>query len=264
MSRRVAWGLVLALLSAAPAARAEDARKLLVESEARHRTKTQQYAGELTVVTGSGKDGKVRKKSWRSWREGYAGDAKLLIRFAAPPEVKGVSFLSLGRPGKSPDQWLYLPSMKRERRIATQDRDASFVGTDFNYEDMEEFDQSKYAVSLQAEEPVDGQPCWLIEARPEENAGKSLYEKKVLWLRKDILFVVRADIFRKGEKGPAKRFLATDVRRVEGRWVAKNLEMTDLKKGSRTTILLQELSFDRPQPAGRFTLQNLNREGGED
>jgi hypothetical protein len=40
--------------------------------------------------------------------------------------------------------------------------------------------------------------------------------------------------------------------------------MTDLKKGSRTTILLQELAFDRPQPAGRFTLQNLNREGGED
>src|SRR5512140_220621 len=170
MSRRgAAAALFIGLIAGAPAARGEDARKLVVESEARHRTKTQQYAGELTVT---GKDGKVRKKSWRSWREGYAGDAKLLIRFTAPPEVKGVSFVSLGRPGKSPDQWLYLPSMKRERRIATQDRDASFVGTDFNYEDMEEFDQSKYAVSLQGEETVDGQPCWLIEARPTDAAEK--------------------------------------------------------------------------------------------
>ena len=259
MSRRSVALLAVALLSL-PAV-ADDARKLLVESEAKHRTRTQQYAGQLTVVA---KDGKVRKKSWRSWREGYAGDAKLLIRFAAPPEVKGVSFLSLGKPGLSPDQWLYLPSMKRERRIATQDRDASFVGTDFNYEDMEEFDQAKFDVSMKGEESVDGQPCWRIEAKPEEKGGKSLYERKLLWLRKDILFMVREDIFRKGEKEPAKRLLLTDVQQVDGHWVARKLEMSDLKKGSRTTIQLEELAFDRPQPAGRFTLQNLNRDGGDD
>jgi hypothetical protein len=262
MSRRSLSALSLALGLLLPSlASADDARKLLVESEARHRTKGQQYAGELSVVA---KDGKVRKKGWRSWRDGYAGDAKLLIRFTAPPEVKGVSFLSLGRPGKSPDQWLYLPSMKRERRIASQDRDTSFVGTDFNYEDMEEFDQSKFAVSLKGEETLDGQACWRIEARPEESGGKSLYERKLLWLRKDILFMLRQDVFRKGEKEPAKRLRLSDLQQVEGHWVAKALEMTDLRKGSRTTILLQELAFDRPQPPGRFTLQNLNREGGED
>ena len=258
--RALPLGLLLSTLLALPAA-ADDARKLLVESEARHRTKSQQYAGQLTVTA---KDGKVRKKSWRSWREGYAGDAKLLIRFTAPPEVKGVSFLSLGTPGLSPDQWLYLPSRKRERRIATQDRDTSFVGTDFNYEDMEEFDQAKFDVATTGEEVVDGQACWRIEARPLEKSGKSLYEKKLLWLRKDILFMVREEIFRKGEKEVAKRLLLSDVQQVDGHWVARKLEMSDLKKGSKTTIVLEELAFDKPQPAGRFTLQNLNREGGED
>lgn len=253
--------IVLCLALAPSFAGAEDARKLLIESEARHRTKTQQYSGELSVVT---KDGKVRKKSWKSWREGYAGDARLLIRFAAPPEVKGVSFLSIGKPGRNPDQWLYLPSMKRERRIASQDRDASFVGTDFNYEDMEEFDQSRYAVSLKGEEVEGGEPCWLIEARPNEKSGTSLYERRLLWLRKEILFLVREDVYRKDEKEPAKRLLLTALERVDGHWVARKLQMDDLKKGSRTTILLEDVSFDRPQPPGRFTLQNLNREGGED
>jgi hypothetical protein len=262
MSRNHLAVSFLCLVLAGPSvARADDARRLLVESEARHRTKTQQYAGELTVVA---KDGRARKKAWRSWREGYAGDARLLIRFAGPPEVKGVSFLSIGKPAGTSDQWLYLPSMKRERRIATQDRDASFVGTDFNYEDMEEFDQTKYSVSMKGEEVEGGEPCWIIEARPDEKAGKSLYERKVLWLRKEILFLAREDIYRKGEKEPAKRLLLTDVQRVDGHWVARKLQMADLKKGSRTTILLLDLSFDRPQPQGRFTLQNLNREGGED
>ncbi len=238
-----------------------DARALLKESESRHRTRTQLYAGELTVVN---KEGKVRKKGWKSFREGYASDAKNLIRFIDPPEVKGVGFLSLARPGgQNPDQWLYLPSMKRERRIAAQDRDASFVGTDFNYEDMEEFDHEKYKVALKGEQHLDNIPCYVIEAIPVEKVGKSVYEKKILYLRKDNLYLFREDLYRKGEKEPAKRMVLADLQQVEGHWVARKMEMKDLKKGSTTTVLLKEIVFDRPQATGRFTLQNLNREGGD-
>jgi hypothetical protein len=251
-------GLMLALCSSLWAA--EDPRKLLEESEARHRTESQEYAGELTVVN---KAGKIRRKRWESFREGYAGDAQLLIRFNYPPQVKGVGFLSLGRPGKNPDQWLYLPSMKRERRIATQDRGASFVGTDFNYEDMEEFDHSKYTVKLVGDEVVDDRPCWVIEARPGKKAGKSLYPRRILYLRKDILYLVREELFQKREKNPSKRLILSDIQDVEGHWVARKLEMSNLVKGSKTTVLLQKLAFDRPQPPDRFTLQNLNREGGD-
>lgn len=250
-----AW---LALSGAAQAS--DDARMLLVESEARHRTKSQQYAGELTVVS---KEGKLRRKGWKSFRDGYAGESKNLIRFTHPPEVKGVGFLSLSRPGKNADQWLYLPSMKRERRIASQDRDASFVGTDLNYEDTEEFDHRKYDVALKGEEILEGQPCFVVEAKPLEQAGKSVYEKKVLYLRKDLLYLVRVDLYRLGRKEPSKVFALSDLQNIAGHWVARRLEMTDLTKGSRTTVLLKEVAFDEPQPADRFTLQNLNREGGE-
>jgi hypothetical protein len=238
-----------------------DARALLKDSEQRHRSKTQQYAGELTVVN---KEGKVRRKGWKSFREGYAGDAKNLIRFTDPPEVKGVGFLSLARPGvQNPDQWLYLPSMKRERRIAAQDRDSSFVGTDFNYEDMEEFDHEKYKVELHGEQLVDGAPCYVIEAKPLEKKVKSAYEKKILFLRKDNLYLLREDLYRKGDKEPGKRMTLSDLQQIGGHWVALRMEMKDLKKGSTTTVLLKEILFDKPQPSSRFTLQNLNREGGE-
>lgn len=255
--------ITVALLSAIFATAAwstPDARSLLRESENRHRTRTQQYAGELTVVN---KEGKVRKKRWKSFREGYAGDAKNLIRFTDPPEVKGVGFLSIAKSEKNPDQWLYLPSMKRERRIAAQDRDASFVGTDFNYEDMEEFDHEKYKVTLQGEQTVDGQPCYVITAIPLDKAGKSVYDKLILYLRKDILYLQREDLYRKGDKEPSKRLLLADIQNVDGHWVARKMEMNDIGKGSRTTVQLKEISFNRPSVANRFTLQNLNREGGD-
>jgi hypothetical protein len=253
--RTLALLSVLSLLLASPVlADDAEARRLLQEAEARHRSKSQEYAGELTVVS---RDGKARRKAWRSWREGYAGDARLLIRFSDPPEVRGVGFLSLGRSGKSADQWLYLPSMKRERRIAPQDRDASFVGTDFSYEDLEEVDHAKFEVSLAGEEMVDGHACTLIEGRPKE---RSAYQRKVFALRKDILYVVRVEAFRKGQKEPAKRLLLTDLAEVGGHTAARTMRMSDLGKGSVTTVLLKELAFDRPQPADRFTLQSLNRE----
>ncbi len=262
--RNALLGLTVVLMSAlsdGDVFAGADARALLKESESRHRTKTQQYAGELTVVN---KDGKIRKKGWKSFREGYSGDAKNLIRFTDPPEVKGVGFLSLSRPGgQNPDQWLYLPSMKRERRIATQDRDSSFVGTDFNYEDMEEFDHEKYKVALQGEQTVESQPCYIIEAIPFEKSGKSVYEKKILFLRKDNLYLLREDLYRKGDKEPSKRMILSDLQQIDGHWVARRMEMKELKKGSTTTVLLKEIVFDRPQAAGRFTLQNLNREGGD-
>lgn len=248
------------LVAAARPAVADEARSLLVQSEERHRTKSQEYEGDLVVTS---KDGRERRKSWRSYRLGYAGDAKMLIRFTAPPEVKGVGFLSLPRPGKNPDQWLYLPSMKRERRIAAQDRSASFVGTDFNYEDMEELDHEKYDVKLLADATEAGQTCFVIEARPRSDAGKSLYERKLLFLRKDILYLARMDLFRPGEKEAGKRLLLEDIALVDGRHVARRMTMQDLVKRSTTVIRLEKLAFDRPQPEGRHTLQNLVREGGD-
>ena len=75
---------------------------------------------------------------------------------------------------------------------------------------------------------------------------------------------MREESWKKGQKELAKRLVLSDLAEVDGHWAAKRLEMTDLVKGSKTTIVLRSLAFDRPQAKDRFTLQNLTREGGED
>jgi hypothetical protein len=96
-----------------------------------------------------------------------------------------------------------------------------------------------------------------------EKGGKSVYGRKILFLGKDNLSLLREDLFRKGEKEPAKRLILADLQKIDGHLVARRMEMSDLKKGSKTTVLLKEIAFDRPQAANRFTLQNLTREGGD-
>jgi hypothetical protein len=251
------WGL-LALVGGL--ALCGGGRALLQASEDRHRTRSQQYLGELQVVA---REGRVRRKRWRSFREGYAGDARLLVRFLDPPEVRGVGFLSLARPGKGTDQWLYLPSMNRERRIARQDRDSSFVGTDFSYEDLEEFDHTRFDVSMRPDEPVDGKPCSVVEAVPKERDARTVYGRRRVYLQKSDLFVVRVDLFHGDAAQPSKRLTLSELTDVGGHRAARHAEMQDLRTGSRTILQLEELALDRPQPADRFTLQSLNR-GSDD
>ncbi len=239
-------------------AAAGDARAILIEAENRQRSRSQEYVGEVVVVSASGNE---HRKTWRSYREGVAGNANQLIRFVAPPEVRGVGYFSRSRPGKPIEQWLYLPSMKRERRIASQDRDSSFLGTDFNYEDMEEFDHQKYEVGMLADETIDGAPCYVIELKPR---NPSVYARKIIALRKDRLVSVRIDLYRRGDSKASKRLTLAGYEQVSGRWSARTLLMHDFRKGSRTTVTLADLAFDRPQPQDRFTIQNLTREGGED
>jgi hypothetical protein len=237
-----------------PSAQDVEGRRILEDSVARHRASSFEYAGEVVTIAVSGRE---RRKSWRSYLEGGGAHANRLIRFLSPPEVRGVGFLSRSRPEGLPDQWIYLPSMKRERRIAPQDRDASFVGTDFTFEDLEEINPARYDVALQGEREVDGQLCYVIALHPRE---RSAYARKLLTLRKDTLTLLVMELFRPNDDTPSKRLVLSDYREIHGRWVAMKLEMSDRIERSRTIVLLSDVAFDRPQPADRFTLQNLVRE----
>src|SRR5262245_7152147 len=111
--------LAAVLASSGSSALAQSARQIMQQVDQQARSTSQQYIGNLEVVD---KSGKALRKSWRSWRKGFGGDSRGLVRFSSPPEVKGVGLLVLAHHGAPSDQWLYTPAIQRDRRIAPQDR----------------------------------------------------------------------------------------------------------------------------------------------
>src|SRR3954462_2131393 len=172
--------LLLALLAAVPLF-AQDARQIVEESQRRGRSNSQRYEGVLEVISANNK---VSKKSWTSLRIGSYGNSKGVIRFTSPAEVKGGALLIVNHPDRASDQWMWTPSIQRDRRIALQDRSTRFFGTDFSFEDLEERDVNQYDYKLLGEEPIDGAPCWKIEARPRQSKT-SQYTSTRIWVRKD-------------------------------------------------------------------------------
>jgi len=244
---------MLICMAAAPLF-AQDARQIVEESQRRGRANSQRYEGVLEVI---GADSKVTKKSWQSVRLGSYGNSKAVIRFTAPAEVKGVALLVINHPDRSSDQWMWTPAIGRDRRIALQDRSTRFFGTDFSFEDLEERDAEQYDYKLTGEEPIAGAPCWRIEARPRQSKT-SQYTMSRIWIRKDNYVPAQYENFVKDQ--PVRRLEEKDIQNVQGIWTARALEMTDLRRKSRTILRLEKLEYNIPLKDEEFTVQSLRRD----
>jgi outer membrane lipoprotein-sorting protein len=243
----------LALVLVAAVAIGQDARQIIEESQKRHRSNSQQYEGVLQVFNPNGKNS---EKRWQFYRSGNYGDSKALLRFVNPPEVKGVALLIVNHPDRASDQWMWLPELQRDRRVALQDRSTRFFGTDFSYEDLEERDVNQSDFRLLGEETVDGQACWKIESTPKKGKS-SQYSKVVSWMRKDIYYPVRYEMYAKEQM--VRKLFYRRIEKVNGVWSALEMEMHDLRRKGRTVLRTEKLQYNVPLKDEMFTLQALRR-----
>jgi outer membrane lipoprotein-sorting protein len=247
-----ALALSMAVLLWLPTLNAQtDARKIVEEAQRRAESKSQRYEGLLQVLDSKGK---VADKRWLFMRLGSHGRSKAVLRFIAPAEVKGVALLIVNHPDRASDQWMWTPALQRERRIALQDRSTRFFGTDFSFEDLEERDVDQYDYRLIGDDTIDGAPCWHIESTPSQKKI-SQYTKSTVWIRKDNYALAQVESYVKAEV--VRRLKYSDFVQSQGIWTGRRLEMTDLRRKSRTILTLEKLEYNVPLRDEDFTLQAL-------
>ncbi len=232
-------------------AASENALQIVQEAQKRSAAKSQRYEGLLQSFEASGK---VTEKRWAYERLGSHGQSKSVIRFMTPAEVKGVALLVVNHPDRASDQWMWTPAIERDRRIATQDRSTRFFGTDFSFEDLEERDVDQFDFALLGEDAIDGVACWKIESTPKQSKT-SQYTKSVVWVRKDNYASARLESYIKDLA--VRRLNYTDVRNLQGIWTAHVMTMTDLKRGSHTTLTLEKVQYNVALNDSDFTLQAI-------
>jgi hypothetical protein len=236
------------------ALQAQDARQIMEESQKRTRATSQLYEGQLQVIEPSGK---TTEKRWQSQRLGSFGNSKMLLRFTGPAEVKGVALLVMNHTDRSADQWMWTPAIGRERRIALQDRSTRFFGTDFTFEDLEERDVDQFDFKLLGEGDIDGAKCWKIESTPRKGKS-SQYSSLQIWVRKDNYVTALMECYSKDQL--VRRLKYQQIEDIQNIWTARVLEMSDMKRKSRTVLKLDQLRYNVPLKEDEFTVAGLQRE----
>jgi len=195
-------------------------------------------------------------------------DTMHLMFFLSPADVKDTAFLTIdyNDPERDDDQWLYLPAMRKTKRIATSDKSGSFMGSDMNYSDttdreLDDFDYHFYEKGR--EQVFDGIKTWAIWAIPRsKNVVEEIgYEKELLFVRQDNDVVIRSIHW--VENSPdLKYMMVNQLEKIDGIWVATDFQITR-KKGSqithKTNLKFKKVRFNRHLDDSLFSLRRMEK-----
>jgi hypothetical protein len=262
------WVALLALPSSAvwPVAPAESealtARQIMDRVDTRDDGDKVRENWDMILID---KRGNQRVRELISFRRDVGEDEYSILFFLSPADVKDTGFLTYDYddPERDDDQWLYLPALKRTKRIASSDKSGSFMGSDFSYADMTDRPLDHYNYTLMKEAEVNGHPVWQIEAVPitEHERRETGYIKSVLFVRKDN-FVVERGVFwaKKGKR--LKYFDVKKLERIDGIWIETEMQMTT-KKGKEilhnTLLRIKNVRFNQDFDPDFFTVRQLEK-----
>ncbi|MEZ7853102.1 MAG: outer membrane lipoprotein-sorting protein [SAR324 cluster bacterium] len=212
------------------------------------------------------KKGKKRIRKIKTYGREIGKDSQSLMFFLTPADVKNTGFLTFDydESGKDDDQWLYLPALRKTKRIAAGDKSGSFMGSDLNYSDMSSPDLDLYDYTLMKETKVKDEKVWQIKAVPknDDEADKSGYSKSVIFILQDKFMMTRAVrwVYKKKRN---KYFDARKIENIDGIWISTELHVTT-KSGKKTlhkTILNQKnIKFNQQEVnEDLFTIRRLEK-----
>ncbi|AAZ25450.1 MULTISPECIES: outer membrane lipoprotein-sorting protein [Colwellia] len=184
------------------------------------------------------------------------GDKSLTI-FNKPRDVKGTAFLSFSHPIASDEQWLFLPALKRVKRISSRNKSGPFMGSEFAFEDLSSFEVEKYTYKFLGEEELNGLKTFKVEQYPaDENSG---YTRRIVWIDTEEYRVHKIDFYDRKDsllktlsfKG-YKQYLAKH-------WRADIQEMINHQNGKSTELKWTNYAFKTGLSDSDFNRNSLKR-----
>ncbi len=183
------------------------------------------------------------------------GLTKTITLFLEPASVKNTRFLTIENEKRNEDQWIYLPALKKVKRIAVSERGGSFMGSDFSYADMSllgatSLDDSVH--TLLREESFMGHDCYVVESVTKSSAD-SVYGKKIIWVDKAGWYTVKVEFFSAKGNTKVKELISEDFNVIQDRWTAGKTTMNTLDSGHSTVLDLVQVKYDIPIKPSFFT-----------
>ncbi len=171
-----------------------------------------------------------------------AGDGdKSITLFDSPPDVKGTAMLTFSHKREDDDQWLYLPALKRVKRIASGNRSGSFMGSEFAYEDMGSQEVEKFTYHYLRDEACGELQCFVIERYPVERS--SGYKRQVVWVDKEHYRIQKTEFYDRKDVLLKTLNVSGYQLYLDHYWRAREMRMVNHQTGKSTTLTWRDYRF---------------------
>lgn len=254
---------LVAFNSGAPVAAELSAREIMEKNFFVSKVSSLQMESTMVLTNDRGQQ-RERRNTTTIKLQPNGVDSKFLVRFSTPADIKGTGFLQVEHNEGDDDLWIYLPALKKSRRLVANNKKDSFVGSDFSYGDISLPKVDLYQHKLLRVEKVDAFDCHVIESVPINDTVKSNsgYSKKITWVRTDNFVETKVEYY-----DLAGRLLKTQrvgkhqlVEPQKARWFALYREMTNHQSGHKTTLDVSKVDAAVATPDDMFTTRYIERE----
>lgn len=233
----------------------------------------QRYEGESSLANSTmiliDKRDRQRTRTLKQYSKEYDDHTRYMAYFVAPSDLKDTVYINHDWNGSAieDDSWLYLPALKKNKRIAASDRSGPFLGSDFSYADLSGFELDWYDYKIIKEsDMVNGHDCWVIEYTAKPEFSSKVLEttrdtKTHTWVRKDIFFQVKSKIW-KARANQIKYYSASNIEKIDGIWTAKKMQMVTTKNGKKqhaSVLLIDDVVYQLKLSDDIFKSENMQR-----
>lgn len=182
---------------------------------------------------------------------------KSIMFFLSPADVKNTSFMSWTYDSdQADDQWIYLPALKKTKRISSDSKSDYFMGSDFTYDDLGDRKLEDDSHKLLGEETLHGKECYMVESVSKDE--DYMYSKTLVWVDKSNFIGVKKEFYDEDED-LLKVLAIKEIEEISGIWVIKNSEMENVQKNHRTTIVLSNIQINTGLSESKFTERMMMR-----
>jgi len=183
-----------------------------------------------------------RSRTFTNTRILEDGLEKQLVRFTSPADINGTGFLTIEKKGYETDQFLYLPALKRTRRIVSTQKSQHFVNSDFTYEDMERHSVDNYHYTIKVDQTIGDIECYVLEIRPKENIDSEYSVTKSLISKTSFVPIFVEYYDKKGKHIKTYKVLQLELK--QNIWTESIVMMEDVIKRHKTFIKLQHIEYN--------------------
>jgi Outer membrane lipoprotein-sorting protein len=179
------------------------------------------------------------------WKRGEDGYSRALIRVTEPRDRAGLAVLALERGEGDPDLHVYMPEARKARRVSGNTIDASMFGTDFSYEDFAHFQGLATDSNMKrlADQDLQGHATYVVETLPGSKGSK--YSRILSYIDKEQCTLARMEFFAKNGSVLKELVVPREaVREVGTRWIPHHVILNDLKRESRTELVVEKIEID--------------------
>jgi hypothetical protein len=262
-------GIYVTILSLVLSATAANAQALLTGREIQERSiEATRVAGTegvatMTIIDARGRQ-RVRKLAQVSRLADGGNTEKKLIRFLAPADVKGTGFLTFDYREDDDDKWLFMPALRKTRRIVSSENAKSFMGSEFSYADMTPPRMDDFAYDVLGESDIRGTLCWELEVIPkdEEIADENGFSKNLVYIGKQD-YVIRKAVYFDLDGDLEKELIVHDLKELDTenhKFRLMHMEMVNRQNGRRSIMQVEKVRFVPDVPDSYFTTRYLERQ----